>query len=209
MERVGILGGTFNPVHNGHINMASCFLERLNLDRVLFIPVWSPPHKNASTLLSASMRLEMCDLACAFDERLQTSVVEIEREGKSYTVDTLRELSLLMPKADFYLITGADMFLTLDKWKGFAEISKLASLCACSRKPGELTALREKGKQLESLYGARCHVEDNPVTDVSSTQVRAVLSAGGDASALLPPLVWDYIKKNGLYTTQKAVNIYD
>jgi nicotinate-nucleotide adenylyltransferase len=201
MERIGILGGTFNPVHNGHINMASCFLERLNLDRVLFIPVWSPPHKSAMTLLPAPERLEMCRLACAFDKRLQTSTIEIERGGKSYTVDTLRELSRLMPQTRFYLITGADMFLTLEQWKGFTEISKLAALCACSRKIGELAALREKAKRLESLYGAECHVEDNPVTDVSSTQVRAVLSAGGDTSELLPPSVWDYIRKKGLYRT--------
>lgn len=203
IERLGILGGTFNPIHNGHINMARCFLERLGLDRVLLIPVWSPPHKSARAVLPAADRIEMCRLASSIDERISVSDIEIRRGGISYTVDTLRELKNIYPKTRFYLITGADMFLTLDKWRNFSEIARMADLCACSRHEGELAKLREYAKKLESVYGTKCHVEDFPAVDVSSTKVRQLLQYGGDASTLLATSVYDYIKKHNLYESEK------
>lgn len=200
MKRIGILGGTFNPVHNGHINMALSFLEKLKLDRVVFIPVWSPPHKNASELVPASDRLEMCRLACTGNEGLSVSNIEIRRGGKSYTVDTLRELNKITPESKLFLITGADMFVTLEHWKNFEEIMQLAALCACSRKEGELSQLSFFARKFEREYKAECYVENFPVTDVSSTQVRRIIRSGGDVSGFLPEPVMDYIKSKGLYT---------
>lgn len=199
IKRLGILGGTFNPIHNGHLSMARGFTDILRLDRLLLVPVWSPPHKSARAMLPAPYRAEMCRLACAKDERIEVSSIEIERGGTSYTVDTLRELAQRYPAARLYLITGADMFLTLDKWKNFAEISRLAELCACSRHEGELSKLRAFAELLRENYDARCHIEDFPVIEVSSTQVRELLKNGGDTSNLLPPPVWDYIKAHKLY----------
>lgn len=200
MEKIGILGGTFNPVHNGHINMALGFFQKLNLDRVVLIPVWSPPHKRADELISAGDRLNMCRLACTGNEGLEVSDVEIRRGGKSYTVDTLHELKKIMPQSRFFLITGADMFITLEQWKNFREIMKLAALCACSRKEGELSLLREFAGKFENEYGAECHIENFPVTDVSSTQVRKLLNSGADVSGLVPEPVLKYINDKGLYT---------
>lgn len=201
MERIGILGGTFNPIHNGHVNMALGFLKRLELDRVILIPVWSPPHKSAHEIVPAYDRLEMCRLACLCNEKLTVSDIEIRREGKSYTVDTLHQLKKIMPRSRFFLITGADMFITLDEWKDYREIMKLAALCACSRKEGELLGLRDCARKFESECGAECHIEDFQVTDVSSTQVRNLLRNGADVSDLLPEPVLDYIKEKGLYRT--------
>lgn len=198
-ERIGVLGGSFNPIHNGHINMARAFIRQLGLDRVLLIPVWSPPHKSAQNMLAASTRLEMCSLACRNVERIEVSAIEIERGGTSYTVETLRELTQSYPAARFYLIMGADMFLTLDKWRNFTEIARLTELCACPRNAGELAALEKCARRLESVYGALCHVGDFPVTQVSSTQVRELLQNGGGASDLIPEQVLNYIKKNNLY----------
>lgn len=201
MERIGILGGTFNPIHNGHINMARCFLKWLNLDRILLVPVWSPPHKRSNVLLPAQERLNMCRLACKDDRCIAVSSIEIERGGVSYTFETLRELSKRMPDAKFYLITGSDMFLTLEQWKNFEEISKLAALCACSRIEGQLAQLREYAKQLQKKYGAECHIENIPVKEVSSTQVRAALFQEKDVSGLVPPAVLEYIREKNFYRT--------
>lgn len=204
IKRLGVLGGTFNPIHNGHINMARCFLERFGLDRVLLIPVWTPPHKSASDVVPAADRIEMCRLASKVDSRFSVSDIEIRRGGLSYTVDTLRQLRNIYPNARLYLITGSDMFLTLDKWKNFTEIVQLAELCACSRSTGQLTRLREYAKMLKDLYGAKCHVEDFPVVEVSSTQVRRLLQSGGNVSDLVPPAVLEYIKKQNLYGSEKT-----
>lgn len=199
IERLGILGGTFNPIHNGHMSMARGFAECLGLDRLLLIPVWSPPHKSARAMLPASIRIDLCRLACQNDGRITVSDIEIERGGTSYTADTLRELAQMYPDARLYLITGADMFRTLDGWKNFNEISRLAELCACSRHEGELAELRAYAKRLEENHGARCHIEDFSVVEVSSTQVRELLQIGGSVSGLLPPQVLDYIKLHKLY----------
>jgi nicotinate-nucleotide adenylyltransferase len=201
-EKIGVLGGSFNPIHNGHINMACGFAKRLGLDRVLIIPVWSPPHKSAREILPAKTRLEMCRLACRCDERLEASDIEIVRGGTSYTADTLRELKQKYKNAQLYLITGTDMFLTLESWRNFAEISRLAALCACARSEGESALLRECAKRLETGFGARCVVENFPVTEVSSTQVRRLLKEGGDAAELLPPPVFEYIKEHKLYNKE-------
>lgn len=199
MEHIGILGGTFNPVHNGHINMAEGFLERLPLDYMLVMPVWSPPHKQADMLLPAEKRLKMCSLAVADDKRYRVCDMEIRRGGKSYTSDTLKELSKIHPNAQLYFLMGADMFMTLESWHEFETITRLSILCAAARHEGETKRLREFAKVLNKRYGARCIVEKIPVIDVSSTQIREDISAGKDISALVPPKVYDYIKENHLY----------
>lgn len=198
-EKIGVLGGSFNPVHNGHMSMARGFLKRLGLSCVLLIPVWSPPHKSARGLAPASERLAMCRLACEGEPRIEACPIEIERGGVSYTADTLAALAQRYPRARFYLITGADMFLTLESWRNFPEIARRAVLCACARREGELAALRAQAEKLTRLYGASCRVEDLPVREVSSTQVRALLEQGGGAQGLLPPEVERYIAARGLY----------
>ena len=137
MERIGLLGGTFNPVHMGHIHLAREFCNRLSLQKVAPIPTQSPPHKQDDKLASAEMRLEMCRIAVSEIKFLDISDIEINRGGTSYTVDTLRDLSSQKVNAAFFFIMGADMFLTLDKWKDFEEIIRLADLCAAARHDGK------------------------------------------------------------------------
>lgn len=206
-ERIGIMGGTFNPVHNGHLNMAREFLKRLELDRVLFVPVWSPPHKSTREVIAAHDRLEMCRLALRGDDRFEVSDIEIARGGISYTVDTLHELEQMYPGARLFLITGADMFLTLEEWKDFVGISHAAELCACPRNAGELAALKKQKEKLERIYGSRCHIENIPVTPVSSTKIRRMLQNGENVSGLIPQPVYDYIKENNLYGNTKGAKI--
>jgi nicotinate-nucleotide adenylyltransferase len=199
MERIGLLGGTFNPVHNGHIHLAREFCARLSLSRVLLIPTQFPPHKQKNVLAPAPMRLEMCRIAAAHEPHLEVSDIEISRGGTSYTVDTLKELSAHMKNTAFFFIMGADMFLTLEQWRDFEEIVRLTDLCAASRHTGEIKDLENYAKNLTTRFHARCHIERIPVAEVSSTHIRRLIASGGDAAGLLPAGVYEYIRVNGLY----------
>lgn len=199
IAKLGILGGSFNPIHCGHMSMARGFIELLGLDMLLLIPVWSPPHKSGREMLAADERLRLCQIACKDDPRMEASNIEIRRGGTSYTVDTLRTLAEQYPGAALSMITGADMFLTLEKWKEFDEIARRAELCACARHPGELAALRTYAKKLENAYGAHCKIGDFPVVEVSSTQLRGLLKKGESVDGLLPGDVYAYIRAQNFY----------
>jgi nicotinate-nucleotide adenylyltransferase len=203
MERIGILGGTFNPVHNGHINLAKGFYERLGLDCVILMPAWLPPHKDEDGLISAKRRFEMCSLACEGLSWLKVSDLEIKRGGRSFTVDTLSELKA-SHETEYFLLTGADMFLTLEQWSGFSRLARLAALCAAAREKGQLAVLKSYAEKLREKFGAQCVIEDLPVIDISSTEIRQIIMSGGDAKEFLPPKVYRYIKSHGLYAGQKS-----
>lgn len=199
MERLGVLGGTFNPVHNGHIRLAAAFRDRLGLDRVLLVPVNAPPHKHGEMMQSGADRLAMCRLAAAGEPGLEASDIELCRGGTSYTVDTLRALHARYPAARLYFLMGADMFLTLEQWRNFPAIAGLAVLCTLPRHPDESGMLRGYARLLARRYGARCVVEDIPPVELSSTGVREQLRERGRAPESLPPAVAEYIRKRGLY----------
>ena len=197
MEKIGIFGGTFNPIHNGHKALAQHYIEALELDRLLVIPTAAPPHKQAADLLSGRERLLMCQLAFEDVPKAQLCDIEIRRQGKSYTVDTLRELTALYPEARFYLLCGSDMFLTFTKWREWKKILSKVTLCTAARDAGELQKLTEHEKLL-SRYG-QTKVFDFPVLRLSSTQIRQHIREKQDCSELLPPGVWEHIRKNNLY----------
>ena len=131
--KTGIYGGTFNPIHNGHLHIVEEFRRGLGLDRVLLIPTRVPPHKAAPDLASAGERFAMCRLAAQGKPWLELSDIEMRREGKSYTAETLEELSALYPQDQFYLLMGEDMFLTLGRWYRPETIFSLASVCTTPR----------------------------------------------------------------------------
>ena len=117
MRKTGIFGGTFNPIHLGHVRLGQMVLNDLKLDRIIYIPDNTPPHKSDKDLASGSDRLKMIELALKDCDNLEASDIELRREGKSYTYQTLLELKKMYPGDELFLITGADMFLTLDRWK--------------------------------------------------------------------------------------------
>lgn len=201
MSRIGVFGGTFNPIHNGHLHLAGELIDRLNLDRLLLIPDWSPPHKDADELIDAGLRLEMCRLACEGREHIEVSDIELKRGGRSYTADTLQELKAIYPVDELCLITGSDMFLTLHQWKNFELISRLALLCTAPRHKGEVPKLEEYARWLQKTYGSNTAVADILVRDISSTEIREALAGGGSVieREMLPEKVYDFIMKNGLY----------
>lgn len=197
--RVGIYGGTFSPVHNGHVAAARAFMEQMWLDILYVIPTGVTPHKDMKGDATASDRLEMCRLAFGGMEGVIVSDLEMRREGKSYTVDTLREL--YDPDGRLFLLMGTDMLMTLDKWREPDEIFHLCYPVYVRRETdGELDApIVEKIKSYQEKYGKVVRRIVTPAIELSSTDVRAAVAEGFPIEGAVPPAVADYIHTHGLY----------
>ena len=203
--KTGIYGGSFNPIHKGHLTAAMSAARQLGLDRLFLIPASVPPHKVLSAdSATPQQRLEMTVLATAeMDCPVEVLDLELKRTGKSYTSDTLRELKERYPEDELWLLMGTDMFLSFHTWHEPDVILSLASLAAFSRtEEGEDEAFAAQEKFLEETFGANVVTLENPdVIEVSSTQVRAALPAG-DGEEYLTAAVYGYILRHGLYGTK-------
>ena len=197
--RVGIYGGTFSPVHNGHVAAAKAFMEQMWLDILYIIPTGVTPHKDMKGNATAVDRLEMCRLAFAGLEGVIVSDMEMRREGKSYTVDTLREL--YDPEGRLFLLMGTDMLMTLDQWREPEEIFRLCYPVYVRRETdGELDApIVEKIKSYQDKYGKVVRRIVTPAIELSSTDVRAAVAEGFPIEGAVPPAVASYIRAHGLY----------
>ncbi|MBQ6165114.1 MAG: nicotinate-nucleotide adenylyltransferase [Clostridia bacterium] len=194
--RIGILGGTFDPPHKGHLYLGENFADALSLDRVLVIPAAIPPHKAEKKLSSDEDRLEMCRLAF-YDDVFEVTDLELRREGKSYTVDTLALLRAEYPDDDFYLLIGSDMLLYFDKWYRWRDIKSMCTLCSFSRSDDEDYALLRD--YAENVLGGGVLLLDQPPMEISSTEVRRRVRAGEEIGELVPEAVEEYIRERGLY----------
>lgn len=197
MGHIGILGGTFNPPHMGHLVMAQEALDQLDLDRVVFMPVAVPPHKEAREDPGAAARVELCRLAVAEDERFAVSTLEVDRGGASFTVDTLRELHDLEPEHDLTFIVGGDMAHSLPAWREPETILRLATLAVAER---EGVRREDITRRLDPLHdGSRVAFFDMPRIDVSSSAIRRRVADGRPIRYLVPEVVADEIARRGLY----------
>lgn len=199
MQKILVFGGTFNPIHLGHIHLYRHFERLLAVDKVLIIPAKTPPHKRAEELADGAHRLEMCRLAVQDDPLAEVSDMELRRSAVSYTIDTLKELAAAWQGAALYLVVGSDMFFTLEKWREPEKIVRLATVCALARRPNEYTALQKKAEELKRRYGGRFLLDNAEVLTISSTALRGLVKRGGDLAPSLPEAVARYIKTNGLY----------
>lgn len=196
-ERIGIMGGTFNPVHQGHIDMARAAAAQENLDKVLFLPTGNPPHKHDG-VVDAEDRYRMVASAIAQDPRMVPSRLEIDRPGIIYTVDTLTLLKEKYPKAQLYYIIGADTLMELKHWRNYEKVLTLCAFLICPRMGSASPAeMEQERKRLTEMGGELSYVRMSPV-DTASTQIRQVL-AQGQEPPLLPPAVMEYIRACGLY----------
>ncbi|MBQ6019948.1 MAG: nicotinate-nucleotide adenylyltransferase [Clostridia bacterium] len=194
--RIGILGGTFDPPHKGHLYLGANFARALALDRVLVIPAAVPPHKADKKLTSDADRLEMCRLA--FDDPVfEVTDLELRRAGKSYTVDTLALLKKDAPDDDFYLLIGSDMLLYFDQWYRWREIRKMCTLCSFSRSEDE--DYDRLADYAGNVLGGGVLLLDQPPMEISSTEIRRRVRMGEDVDELLPGAVAEYIRERGLY----------
>ena len=165
-RKIAMYGGSFNPVHNAHVNLALLFIKKLKLDKLLIVPTAIPPHKNSDYMVSAEHRLEMCRQAFKGQKKIEVSDIEIVREGKSYTADTLKQLEELYPDSELYLIMGADMFMTLLDWRRPEEIMNSAVICTVPRDEDDITQLSEMEEKYKAM-GARTVVLDVKKSDIS------------------------------------------
>ena len=198
MDKLLIYGGTFNPIHNGHLHLAQAFARITGASRVILVPAHIPPHKMAPSLASSEQRLEMCRLAVAGRPDWQVSDIEMQRPGPSYTADTLDAMAGLYPDTQLYFVTGEDMFLTLLQWRDPLRILRRAVICGAPRSPAGLPRMQAYARRLEQ-QGGRTLVRDVHYLPVSSTQLRAAADAGEPIYTLGPPTVARYIAKNSLY----------
>ncbi len=195
--RIGFLGGTFNPPHLGHLVCAQEALVRLGLDEVLFVPARVPPHKAVEDEPGAEHRLELCRRAVGRDGRFAICGLEMEREGPSYTVDTLEELHVQNPDSELFLIVGGDVAAGLPRWRSPERVLSLATL-AIARRRG--TARRAVQTALAGLPGAeRSTFLQMPWIGVSSTMVRRRVHAGEPIRYMVPDDVAEYIDQHDLY----------
>ena len=198
MKKMGLFGGTFDPIHKGHVSMALRLAQMLDLDGVVLMPTFVPPHKIKENMASAQHRLAMCRLAAEEYPALRVSDMELQRGGASFTVDTLTALSEQYPDTQWHLLVGADMFTTLRTWHRFADIADMAVLCTIAREGTDTQKLKEYAASL-TADGIRCSVDECPVEPYSSTQVRERVAAGECVSDLVGEAVARYIRDNGLY----------
>ena len=198
MKKIGLFGGTFNPIHLGHLRIAKTFYEKLHLDEMIVMPAKIPVHKESKGLAPGADRLEMCRIAVKDIPHFSVSDFELCSEKPSYTVYTLREFEKNDKDAKFYLIIGSDMLFTLDEWFLYEEILQRAVICAAARLEGD----RRKLEHYKSYYeekGGQVKIVDMPPLAISSMEIRGMIAREEDAGAYLDPRVLDYIRQRGLY----------
>ncbi len=193
--RLGIFGGTFNPVHTGHLVNAEQVREEFSLDRIFFIPAKLPVHKDIKKDVSALDRYRMVEYAIEGNPHFQALDIEIKRESPSYTVYTLTELGRMYPGAGFFLIIGTDSYLTFDRWKEYRNILDMAALVVMKRTddPVHATWQDECGTETQVFFS------NNPVIDISSTDIRDRIESGRSVRYMVPDRVYRYIVERGLY----------
>lgn len=199
MTRIGIYGGTFSPVHNGHVAAAKAFMEQMWLDVLFIVPAGTPPHKAVSGEVTALDRFKMCELAFGDTEGVIVSDVELRRPGKSYTVDTLREFS--QPDSRLFLLLGTDMLLSLDEWREPEEIFRLSYPVYIRREKDAVLdgLIVRKIAEYQQKYGKVVRRIVTEPIELCSGDIRKKIAAGEDISDLVPPAVADYILSNKLY----------
>jgi nicotinate-nucleotide adenylyltransferase len=189
--KIGILGGTFNPIHLGHLILAEEVREKLSLDKVIFVPTFLPPHKENSEIASAFHRLAMVKLAIKSNPNFSVSDIEIKRQGRSYTIDTVKEFKKNYPDDELYFITGSDLLKYLDEWKDLKQVTKAVRFIVATRPRYPL----EKIPSYIKTVAIRA-------VDISAFEIRKAIKKKHSFRYLVPEAVFNYINKNKLYSTK-------
>lgn len=197
--RIGVLGGTFDPIHVGHLLIAEVLGEELSLDHILLIPAGIPPHKSRRPIASAAQRLHMVELATAGNPRFRSSSIDIAPAGRSYTADLLGRIRSSNADTELFFLMGSDSLRDLPTWKRPDQVVQLAHVAVANR-PGVEVNSESVLQQLPSLHG-RLHVLSAPGIDISSTYLRTRVAAGKSIRYLTPESVRRYILEQGLYRT--------
>lgn len=200
IKRFAILGGTFDPIHFGHISVAEAVLNRTNVEKVIFIPSGKPPHKEHEGVTDGGVRLEMTRLAVENYEDMEVSSIEIDRDGMTYTVDTVAQLKeMLGSEVEFKFVTGADAIHYITTWKDYKHLLHMCSFIAVTRPGYNKDAMVREIEQMEDYF--RCDIEfiEIPPVNISSSQIRQNISSGISIQGMVPKKVVEYIFEKGLY----------
>lgn len=200
MSKVGILGGTFNPIHNGHIMLARKALNEYGLDKVLIMPSGVSYFKANMNVLPAENRIEMAKLAIENEKDFVLDIRETKRPGNTYTYETLRELKMEYPQDELFFIVGADTLFSITTWKNVEAIFDSCIILAAVRGAKTADNVIWECKKLSEKYGADIRFLHLDAIDISSSKIRELIKENQDVSDMLPVRVYNYIKSEGLYT---------
>ncbi|KPU28361.1 nicotinate-nucleotide adenylyltransferase [Caloranaerobacter sp. TR13] len=193
------MGGTFDPIHIGHLVIAEEIRNEFELDKVIFIPAGNPPHKDNKKITSARHRYIMTLLATISNPYFEVSTIEIEKKETTYTIDTIKMLRKVCNNAELYFITGADSIFELHTWKSIGELLKLCNFIAATRPGFEMAKLESKIQEIKNEYGVEIYTTMVTSLQISSTEIRDRIRDGKTIKYLVPETVERYIYKNKLY----------
>ncbi len=196
---IGIFGGSFDPVHTGHLVLAEHVRDGAGLDKVILLPAYESPFKVGRSGADSSQRLEMTELAARDNEHFEVSALDVAKGKVSYMVDLMAELSAMYPHDRLYFIAGIDSFLSIEKWWGFEELLTRYGFVIGTRPGYRDEELTDHAERIRQKYGSEIITVNIPKVDISSTDIRRRCRDGRSIKYLVPDAVGEYIARNGLY----------
>ena len=198
-RKIGILGGTFDPIHNAHLLLGESAREQYGLDRVIFIPNNLTHLKNRTEISGTEERYQMCKLAISGNPYFTCSRLEIDKPQGSYTIDTINDLKLMYPGDELYMILGGDSIIGIDTWYKASELLKSCIILAAVREQDDLPTLDKKRRELANIYGADIRLMTFNRIDISSTEIRDRVKTGRSVRYYMPSECIEYMCIKGLY----------
>lgn len=199
MKKTGIMGGTFNPIHMGHLIIAEKAREQFHLDEVLFMPCGTPYTKNSDDILPKDIRTEMTRLAIEDNPFFDISTIEVDKEGSTYTYETLEQLRSDNPNTEYYFILGADSLWKIEGWREPEKIFANCHILAAVRDGKSASEMETQAAYLKDKFGASIFLLNSSNIEISSTMIRDMVKEGSSIRYFVPEAVYDYIIKNKLY----------
>lgn len=199
MKKKGIFGGTFDPIHNGHLHIAYEALYKLNLDKVIFIPSGNPPHKTDKVITDATIRYKLVKDVIQNEKKFEVSDYELKNESLSYTYKTLKHFNEKHEDTEWYFITGADCLMQLDSWKNINEVLSLCNFVVFRRSGYSMEDMLKQKERIEKKFNKKIIFLDIPVIDISSTTIRNKIRNGENISYLVPEKARCMVNKMNLY----------
>lgn len=203
-RRIGIFGGSFDPIHVGHLMLAQTALELYELERVFFLPARPSPSKCHRAMTEAWTRFRMVEIATEDNPRFEVSNLELDQPESSYTIDTIRILKKQYPGAEIYFIAGADIIMQIEAWMTFEELLREVIFLAAYRPSHSRAQLESQVQQLNLHYGGDIRLMEFPSIHLSSSYIREIIMRGGSARYLVPDCVLQYIKDKGIYRESRG-----
>ncbi|MDD4690825.1 MAG: nicotinate-nucleotide adenylyltransferase [Eubacterium aggregans] len=206
MEKIGLLGGSFNPIHTGHLLLAESARWEYQLDKVLFIPTGNNPFKRSNQEISRQARMDMVALAIASNPYFEASDIEMNREGKSYTIDTINALEAIYGDVEFYFITGADIMFEITRWREAEALLRRVTFVTSCRPGYSHKKLDRRIAQLKADYNTRILKLLSSEMDIASSNIRSRIKKGQSIKYLIPEAVEHYILDHRLYQEEVSID---